>query len=438
MTGELRGNLAADGIPLAPAATDWAGLTSASEGVAAGVAEDQAHLNGLPAKLEVVYRDPFTSYTSLIAGRYPGTGGGTALHVAVTEQTAARLGLHVGSMLIIGSKTGGSTLDVTGIIRPRFPGSSFWLSDPSAAAPDLVYRGLTPVYWAVGVFAGTGEAGQLQKMLGAAGITMEWQFPVSFGAASADKVQGLSADLQRAAAQTPLLAGDLAAGSGAVVITTGLLTPLAAFLATESAVSDITWLLFAGLTVITAVVVLLAARMLVLRRAAEFTTLRARGASARQIAALALRGSALACLPAAAAGALMAVALVPDSSPPAAWWLGGITVLAALAGPAVIAAWRYRFRRRAARPRRIPLRRLVAEAALCAAAIAGIIVFRSQQTASGTGATYTSLAPVLVAIPAVVIIARLGPLMLSALLRVSGGRASAAAWSDWPGRRGHR
>ena len=426
VTRELRVSLATDGVPLAPAVTDWAGLTSASEGVAAGAAEDPAHLDGLPAKLEVVYRDPFTRYTSLIAGRYPGTGRGTTLQVAVTEQTAARLGLHVGSRLMIGSKTRVSTLDVTGIIRPRFPGSSFWLSDPPAGAPDLVYRGFTPVYWAVGVFAGTGEAGQLQQLLGAAGITMEWQFQVSFGAVSADQVQGLSNDLQRATAQTPLLAGDMAAGSGAVVITTGLLAPVAAFLATESAVSDITWLLFASLTVITAMVVLLAARMLVVRRAAEFATLRARGASARQIAAVALRGSALACLPAAAAGALLAVALVPDSSPPAAWWLGGIAVLAALAGPAVIAAWRYRFRRRTARRRRVRLRRLVAEAALCAAAIAGIIVFRSQQTASGTGGAYTSVAPVLVAIPAVVIIARLGPLMLSALLRVSGGRASAA------------
>ena len=426
VTSELRRNLAADGVPLAPAVTDWAGLTSVSEGVAAGAAEDPAHLDGLPAKLEVIYRDPFTSYTSLIAGRYPGTGGGTTLQVAVTEQTAARLGLHVGSTLVIGSKAGLSTVDVTGIIRPRFPGSSFWLSDPSAAAANLVYRGFTPVYWAVGVFAGTGEAGLLQQVLGAAGITMEWQFQVSFGGTSADQVQGLYTDLQHATAQTPLLAGDLAAGSGAVVITTGLLTPLAAFLATESAVSEITWLLFAGLTVITALVVLLAARMLAVRRAAEFTTLRARGASARQIAALALRGSALACVPAAAAGALLAVALVPDSSPPAAWWLGGIAVLAALAGPAVIAAWRYRFRRRKARRRRAPGRRLVAEAALCAAAIAGIAVFRSQQPASGAAGTYTSLAPVLVAIPVVVIIARLGPLVLSALLRVFGRRASAA------------
>jgi putative ABC transport system permease protein len=426
VTSQLRGDLTGDGVPLAPAATDWVGLTSATRPVMSGAAEDRAHLGGLPAKLEVAYRDPFTRYTALIAGRYPGTGSGRTLQVAVTPQTAARLGLDVGSELVIGGAAAPIALDVTGIIRPRSPDSPFWTSHPATATPDLVYRNYEPIYWVVGVFVGTGEVRQLQQVLSRAGLTLEWQFPVALRGVSADQAQRLQAKLSRATAQTPRLYGDVAPAAGALAITTGLLNSLAAFIATQSAVSGLTWLLFASLTVLAAVVLLLAAYMLAVRREAEFTMARARGASVRQIAGLALRGCAFACLPAAVIGAVLAVALVPHSSPPAAWWLGGITVLIAIVGPAVIAAWRHRFRRRPARPHRVP-RRLVTEAALCAAAVAGLIVLRSQQPTGGID-LYTSAVPVLVAIPAVVIIAHLYPLVLRALLRTFGGRASATGF----------
>jgi putative ABC transport system permease protein len=426
-TSQIRGDLTSDGVPLAPAATDWFGLTSVTQPVMSGAAEDRAHLGGLPANLEVAYRDPFTRYTALIAGRYPGGGSGRTLQVAVTRQTAARLGLHVGSKLVIGGAVAPITLDVTGIIQPRSPGSPFWTSHPATAVPVLVYRSIEPVYWVVGVFVGAGEVGQLQQVLSRAGLTLEWHFPVALGGISGDQVQRLQAELSHATAQAPPLAGDLAPTSGTLTITTGLLTPLAAFIATQSAVSGLTWLLFASLTVLAAMVLLLAAYMLAVRREAEFTMVRARGASVRQIAGLALRGCAIVCLPAAVAGAVLAVALVPHSSPPAAWWLGGITVFIAIVGPAVIAAWRHRFRRRPARPRRVPRRRLVTEAALCAAAVAGLIVLRSQQPTRGID-LYTSAVPVLVAIPAVVISARLLPLVLRALLRTFGGRASATGF----------
>lgn len=427
VTSQLRGDLTGDGVPLAPAATDWTGLTSVTQPVMSGAAEDRAHLNGLPANLQVAYRDPFTRYTALITGRYPRTSSGQTLQVAVTRQTAARLGLHVGSQLVIGRPTAAISLDVTGILRPRSPGSSFWTSHPATAAPDLVSRKFEAVYWVAGVFVGTGELGQLQQLLRDVGFSLEWQFPAALGGVSADQTQRLQAELSRATTQTPRLSGDVAPTSGALAITTGLVTSLAAFIATQSAVSGLTWFLFASLTVLAAVVLLLAAYMLVLRREAEFTMAGARGASARQIAGLALRGCAFACLPAAAAGALLAVVLVPHSSPPAAWWLGGITALTAIVGPAVIATWRHRFRRRPAGPRRVPQRRLVTEAALCAAAVGGLIVLRSQQPTGGTD-LYTSAVPVLVAIPAVVIIARLHPLMMRALLRMFGRRTRATGF----------
>jgi putative ABC transport system permease protein len=430
VTTQLRGDLAGDGVPAAPASADWAGLTPATVPLVSGAKQGPAYLDRQPAKLEVLYREPFTRYTSLIAGHYPGTGMGSTIEVAVSEQTAARLGVHPGSRLRIFGNAGVVTLVVTGIVRPRFPHSTFWTSDPPAAAPDHVAPFRGPAYWVIAAFAGTGAAGQVQQVFNATTITMQWQIPVSVSGVSANQVQALYAALNRAANQTPRLSGDVAAVAGDLTITTGMLTPLATFIATQSAVSDVAWLLFASLTVIAAAVLLLAARMLAVRRAAEFTLMRARGASVRQIAALTLRGCAIACVPAAAAGAALAIVLVPHAWPAAAWWLAGITVLAALAGPAAIAGWRCRLRRRPAGPRRATRRRLVAEAALCAAAIGGVIVFRSQQAAAGTGGInlYTAVAPVLIAIPAVVIIARLYPLALRVLLRMFGRRAGATGF----------
>jgi putative ABC transport system permease protein len=430
VTSQLRGDLAADGVPPAPASADWTGLTTATVPLASGAEEGPAYLGKQPAMLEVLYREPFTRYTSLIAGHYPGTGTGSTIEVALSEPTAARLGVHPGSRLRLSGNAGVVTLVVTGIIRPRLPHSSFWTSDPPAAAPDHVAPRSRPAYWVIAAFAGAGAAGQVQQVFNATSITMQWQIPVSVNGVSANQAQALYDALNRATSQTPRLSADVAGGSGDLIITTGMLAPLAAFIATQSAVSDVAWLLFASLTVIAAAVLLLAARMIAVRRAAEFTVLRARGASVRQIGALALRGCAIACLPAAAIGAALAIALVPHAWPAAAWWLGGITVLAAIAGPAAIAGWRHRFRRRSAGPRRTTRRRLVAEAALCAAAIGGIIVFRSQQAAAGTGGInlYTAVAPVLVAIPAVVIIARLYPLALRVLLRMFGGRAGATGF----------
>jgi hypothetical protein len=189
VTSQLRGDLSADGIPLAPVAADWAAMTSVTEPVTSGAAEDPAHLDGLPANLEVTYRGPFGRYTSLIAGRYPGPSTGTTLQVAVTEQTAARLGLHAGTRIAIGSRAQPVTLEVTGIVRQRLPRSSFWTADAAVAAPDLVYRNLAPVYWVVGVFAGPAELGQLQQFLGGAGLTLEWQFPIALGGVRGDQAR---------------------------------------------------------------------------------------------------------------------------------------------------------------------------------------------------------------------------------------------------------
>ncbi len=66
---------------------------------------------------------------------------------------------------------------------------------------------------------------------------------------------------------------------------------------------------------------------------------------------------------------------------------------------------------------------------LIAAAVAGLVVFRNQGAQAGSGVNlYTSSAPVLVAIPVVIIVLRLYPLVLGGLLRGSARTARAPAF----------
>jgi putative ABC transport system permease protein len=87
-------------------------------------------------------------------------------------------------------------------------------------------------------------------------------------------------------------------------------------------------------------------------------------------------------------------------------------------GPGLAAAWQHRLPRRMdARARWLP--RVVFEVTACAAAIGGITVFRTQTGATGL---YASAAPVLIAVPAVIVALRLYQLLLRGLARASARR----------------
>src|ERR1700735_3831694 len=52
---QLRGDLAADGVPPAPASAAWTGLTTATVPLASGARQGPAYLGRQPAMLEVLY-----------------------------------------------------------------------------------------------------------------------------------------------------------------------------------------------------------------------------------------------------------------------------------------------------------------------------------------------------------------------------------------------
>ncbi len=259
----------------------------------------------------------------------------------------------------------------------------------------------------------------VQPIFSPADMLFQWELPVDTTRLLHGQTQALYNQVNQLTTQTPRLTGYLAPMSNALSVTLGLVQPLAAFVQASNDVNVLLWIVYAGLAVAGVVTLLLAARMIAARRSAELAVRRARGASLWQLFSLGTRGAALACVPAAALAWAIAVLLVPDAAPagPFAWWPGIATLAFAAAGPGVVAAWQHRLPRRGHARRRWPwLPRVVFEVTACAAAIGGITVFRTQ-----TGATdlYASAAPVLVAVPAVIVALRLYQVVLRGLARAS-------------------
>ena len=273
----------------------------------------------------------------------------------------------------------------------------------------------------------------MQDIFSGAGLEVNWEFPLSVGGVNADAAQGLYDALNRATTTVPTLTGALQPAADTLTVTSPLIADLAPFLGTQAGIQTVLLLLFVSLIVTGATVIVLAARMMVARREAELAMLRARGGSLGQVAAVMAGGAVLAALPASVACAALAIVLIPGRgavSSPAGWWLAGVAVAAALAGPPLIAAWQHRRPAPAANPaqvttadtgrRRAAWRRPVAELTGCAAAAAGLVVLHDQGVPAGGGIDlYLTITPVLVAIPVVIIMLRLYPLAVRGLLRLS-------------------
>lgn len=408
----------------------WAGITSTSATVTSGA--PRAVIAGTAPQLELLYRDPLGGFARLVAGRMPGTSsvshrGGrvstASFEVAVTQPVAARFGLHPGSRLVVAGPDQAIALTVTGILRPRAPRSAFWTMDTTAARPFLIQAGVTSApYWSGSAFVGPAEVPALEAVYANTGMAVLWDFPVTVASVNADQVQPLDDHLTAAVNGAP--AGASADG---VTVSSGLLSALPRFLASQSAMQTVLLLVMASLVVLGAVAVLLGSRVLADGHEREFALLRARGASLTQVAAYALAGGALAVVPAALLGIAAGVALTPGSADGLSWWLAALGVLAALAGPPLLAVrepgprlagrgapgpaaagggevtGRARHRRRA--------RLLIADTTLILACAGGLAILRVQGLPPAESANlYVSAAPVLVAAPAAVLAARLLPL----------------------------
>jgi putative ABC transport system permease protein len=430
---QLRANLMRDHLPLAGTADDWSGFTSPFFTVSSGLA--RAVSGPPPPQLELVYRQPLAGYATIVAGHLPATarlsGNHGTFEVAVTTATAARFGLRPGSRIQTQAGTG-ITLVVTGIIRPARTLAAFWTADPALAAPGLTGGRQPTPYWAGACMVGAAELPVMQQLLDRPSMTASWEFPLATGSITADNAAVLNGELTRAAS----LSGLFAPGTPApATLTSGLTALLENFVPADQSASAVLRLLAVSLAVIAIAVVLLGGQLMARRRSGELSVLRARGGSRTQVTLLTLRAAAVGALGGAAGGAALAIAATSGSQDTLSWWLGGATLLAALACPPAITCWEQR--KPGARgvsreadgegqpaSRRAAWRRVAAEITLVAFAVAGIVVLRQQSAGA-----YPSLAPVLVAVPAAIVVMRCYPLAVRGLLRLARLRPGVAAFT---------
>ena len=392
-----------------------------------------------------MYRNALPASTTLVAGSYAhGVLPSGALAGAVTTQMASRFGFHPGSRVVVAIPGGAVKVVITAIVRMRAPNSVFWTKDSTVGLPYLM-RGGALQWWVGGVFTDPDQLVAMQEALGSSAIDMQWLYPLAVGGVDADGVQALLDNLNRASSVPTGLTGVFAPAVSTIAVTTPLASVLSAFLQTEAAVQTVLLLLFVSLIVVGAAVILLAAGMIAGRRADDLGLLRSRGASVRQVATLMLRSTAivvgLAVL--ARAGLAVAVAGPSDASSALGLSLAAVTVLTALVGPPLIAAWQHRRpgsrpagssraypgRDGSARSRMAGLRRLVAEVTAVAASVAGLVILHDQGVPANGGINlYLAVTPVLVAIPVVLIVLRLYPLAVRGLLRLSSRRAGATGF----------
>jgi putative ABC transport system permease protein len=419
----LRARLAAADVPVASSPPAWEGLTTGFVPMSGAA---QAAGSGQP-QFELAYRSPLTRYSRVVAGQLPAGGtlvkNVTVLQAAVTTTTAARFGLRVGSRLTQGSLQ----LVVTGIIEPADPAATFWTQNPVTARPSLLSgEPGQPGYWIGAAFIGPGALPLIESKLDPGQMQVTWEYAAALGGLTATQANGVESALASLVS------------NGATVSAPGLVTPatvsvnsqipsiLSPFITAENAAAPILELLYVSLAALGAVVVLLGARLVAQRRAAEFTLMRARGAALYQLTWLVLRVNVVIAAAAGAAAAALAIGLTPGDPDPVGWWLAGSTIVVTLIGPVLISVVPQRVARpgtgRPERPvgRKRAARRIVVEGALVALAIGGLVVLRNEGLSSGSSGLYTSAAPVLIAIPVAVVVLRCYPPLARELARIAG------------------
>ena len=418
----LRSRLAAAGMPVASDPPAWSSLTTGDIQVT-GTARAAGY--GQP-QFELTYRTALARYSHIVAGRLPAGGSTGVVQAAVTSTTAARFGLRVGTRL----NAGPVPLVVTGIIQPVLPASAFWSTDRLAARPLLTpVTSAGPPHWAGALFIGPGALPLIEPSLDPQ-MNATWWYPATLGRLTAGQAGGLETGLGSLVSSGATVS--ISGSPVTVTITSQIPSILSPFIAGENAAAPVLELLYVSLAVMGAVVVLLGARLVAQRRAAEFTLMRARGAALYQLGWLVLRASVVIAAAAGAAAAALAVGLTPGDGDAVAWWLAGITIAVTLAGPVLISVVPQRVAAPAtSRPegegavrraggRKPAARRIVIETALVALAVGGLVVLRNQGLSSGNSGLYPSAAPVLVAIPVAVVVLRCYPPLARELARIAG------------------
>ncbi|OKH91381.1 hypothetical protein AB852_31960 [Streptomyces uncialis] len=385
---------------------------------------------GLHPRFVLSTQQDLASHARVREGRMPRTDGTVTsrspeVEAVVTEETAARLNIKTGALIRIpGELRGPLGIRITGIVTPENPRGAYWSTHDVLRTPSLVRVPSRvpdpPTYWLAGLLLPPDAAPALLDIPGQP--ERYWNIAPDTGSLDGGELSAL-----QAAVTATVDGGGLLEVRRATDVNTAARTELDDVLIAHQKLSaGITPLITVaatGTATVALVVLLMSGGLAAGRRHAEFTVLRARGASLRALGGRLFAETAVVAVPAGALGFLAALLLVGEGRP----WLaagaaGAVTLVACVALPVRAMATHRPVRvsqdredLTSARPSR---HRTVAELTALAVAVSAVVALRRRGTSGGEG--LVALAPVLVGVIAALLLVRLHPLPLRALARPVG------------------
>ncbi|MFE7747863.1 ABC transporter permease [Streptomyces sp. NPDC057428] len=380
--------------------------------------------NAMPPQLNYAAPSALAEHSTLRSGRWPAVRGQVTqdtleVEAAVTEETAAELRMKPGSTISVPTTSGEPlTVRITGIVTPLRPESGYWAVEPLFRSPSLVSDpgSPTPVfYWRAALLLPSDAAPALLATM--SDPELYWRLAPGASDLTAADASRLATSVAVVENGPGLLKLRDIAGPN-TTLTTDLDAIVDAHLAMRAAIDSVVTVAAMGIGAVAAVVLLMTGGLIGARRHHELALLRSRGGSLRGIGGRLLAETAVAVLPAAALGLLLAVLLVPEARfLPAAAGAGAVAALVCAVLPL-----------RTTLHHRMPLlhgarddmvnarpsrRRTVAELTLLVLAVGAVAALRRRGTSTAAGTDLLiSAAPVLVGLIAALVLVRLYPLPL--------------------------
>ncbi|WP_133259902.1 ABC transporter permease [Streptacidiphilus pinicola] len=384
-----------------------------------------ARPDGVDPRLNLLYLGRTDGHLHLVDGHWPNAAPRHGvLQVALSRATARTLGVRVGQLLHTnGLMAPRIDVQVVGLYTPLEPDGRFWAGLSCATHACLLPLpggDDPPRYWLATALIGASSVAVTDTWSGGLGEDF-WWLPVDYTRLHGDTLALSRADLSSWMGGPTQQAAAEASGRYNLLVDSPLLALLDRAAARQAAIRPLTAIGPAGLAGVVAVVLCLAAGLTAERRAAELRLLRARGGSRRDLVLRLLGESLSTVLPAGLLATWLALVLLPTPRLLPALVAAVAALLFALLAVPVRTLLRDTLALRPARRRRG--RRLVAELALLAAAVAAVAEVRRR----GVGGLdpLQVAAPLLLAAVGAVLLARCQPLLVGALARAA-GRGSGA------------
>lgn len=349
----------------------------------------------------------------------PFNGNLAIVDVVATPAVAEAMRIEVGDVVVFEHKSRDSTAylqvdggrlpvgaRLTGLVEPVDPADLTWRDAGTAIEPDLGAPATEPRITSAVLLT---DPGLLTDWIAATEIYLdaEWHVALLADEVAADEVDAIVADLRRLGASTTW--------------ESGLTTLLGTYTERRAAAEGAVAFGVVSLAALCAALILLSARMIADRRSEEVALARTRGAGDGALARLLTLDAAAVAVPAVAVGTLAANLLVPGRATTLSWLVPAVLALGAVVAVPALAIRQAHLSGPTGgdRPDVVALRpsprRLVLELGVLLLAAAGLWLTATREPEAGVDLV-VSLAPIVAAAAAGLVIFRVVPILVAAVL----------------------